>query len=57
VAKAYQEKKRWAKMAVTNVARAGKFSSDRAVNEYARYIWGVKPLPDGGMEHMPATSI
>ena len=29
-------------MAILNVARMGKFSSDRTVAEYAREIWGVK---------------
>ena len=38
----------WARMAILNVARMGKFSSDRTVTEYAREIWGVKEstLPD-----------
>jgi starch phosphorylase len=29
-------------MAILNVARMGKFSSDRAVTEYARDIWDIK---------------
>ncbi len=44
VAKAYQDKKRWTKMAIMNVAKSGKFSSDRAVSEYAKHIWEVSPL-------------
>ena len=32
----------WTRMAILNVAHMGKFSSDRAVAEYAREIWGVK---------------
>jgi len=28
-----------------NVARMGKFSSDRTVAEYAREIWGMKGSP------------
>jgi glycogen phosphorylase len=35
---------RWAHKAILNVARMGKFSSDRAVAEYAKDIWGVRPL-------------
>ncbi len=34
----------WCAKAILNVARMGWFSSDRAVREYARDIWGVKPL-------------
>lgn len=35
--------KKWAKMAILNVARIGKFTSDRAVEEYADNIWHIKP--------------
>jgi len=45
VAKTYQDKDAWAKMAVLNVARMSKFSSDRTIHEYAREIWGLKSLP------------
>ncbi len=38
----YQDKDAWAKMAVLNVARMSKFSSDRTIHEYAREIWGLK---------------
>ena len=34
----------WARMAVLNVARIGKFSSDRTVAEYARDIWDIKSV-------------
>jgi glycogen phosphorylase len=44
VAKAYQDKKGWTKMAIMNVARSGKFSSDRTVARYAEHIWNVSPL-------------
>jgi starch phosphorylase len=30
-------------MAILNVARAGKFSSDRAIKEYASEIWHLEP--------------
>ena len=34
----------WAKKAILNVARIGKFSSDRTVSEYARDIWGITSI-------------
>ncbi|TGZ59386.1 hypothetical protein CRM22_009111 [Opisthorchis felineus] len=39
----YKDKMRWAKMSVLNIMSSGKFSSDRAIAEYAYDIWGVKP--------------
>ncbi len=39
---AYRDKKRWAKMALLNIARIGKFSSDRSIMDYANGIWNVK---------------
>ncbi|MGQ7786618.1 glycogen/starch/alpha-glucan phosphorylase [Nesterenkonia sp. PF2B19] len=39
----YRDPLRWQRMAVTNVARMGSFSSDRAVRHYMREIWNVPP--------------
>ncbi len=44
VSKAYQDQEKWTKMAILNVARSGKFSSDRAVNEYAKNIWNLSAV-------------
>ena len=35
----YQDKQSWAKSAILNTAHAGKFSSDRTIQEYVDEIW------------------
>ena len=44
VDKAYRDKKRWAKMALTQTANVGKFSSDRTIEEYVKDIWHLTKL-------------
>ena len=44
VSQAYLDIAHWTKMSILNVARCGKFSSDRTIQEYARDIWDVTPL-------------
>jgi starch phosphorylase len=39
---AYQNPQEWARKAILNVARMGKFSSDRTIAEYARDIWHIR---------------
>jgi len=34
----------WSRMSILNVARMGRFSSDRAVLEYCKDIWHISPL-------------
>jgi starch phosphorylase len=41
----YSDTDAWARKAILNVAGSGKFSSDRAIAEYAAGIWRVAPCP------------
>jgi len=57
----YNNTRKWAEMAINNIASSGKFSSDRTITEYAREIWGMEPsfekLPDphglNGVKELP----
>ncbi len=40
---AYADRTKWAKMSILNIARSGKFSSDRTILEYNRDIWKATP--------------
>ena len=44
VAEVYRNQNEWARMSILNVARMGKFSSDRTIQEYCDDIWKVKPV-------------
>ena len=39
----YRDKKAWAKAVIVNSATMGKFNSDRSIQDYADYIWYLKP--------------
>jgi len=44
VAASYRQPEAWGAMVVHNLARVGKFSSDRTIREYAEDIWGARPV-------------
>ena len=42
VSETYKDREKFTKMSLTNIAKAGIFSADRAINEYAKNIWYMK---------------
>lgn len=40
--KAYEDREKWLKMSLTNISKAGFFSSDRTIADYNRDIWKLK---------------
>jgi starch phosphorylase len=44
VGRTYLKQEDWLRMSVLNVARMGKFSSDRAIREYCKNIWQISPV-------------
>ena len=44
VAAAYGDRKAWARKAILNIARSGKFSSDRTIEDYVKDIWKLKKV-------------
>jgi glycogen phosphorylase len=44
VERLYNDRDAWARCSILNTAHMGKFSSDRAIMEYAQNIWKVQPV-------------
>ena len=44
VAEAYRDKEGWSRMSILNAARMGAISSDPAIDDYCRKIWGIHHL-------------
>lgn len=44
VSQAYKDQENWRKMSILNVARMGKFSSERSIKDYCDKIWNASPV-------------
>ncbi|QHQ60745.1 glycogen/starch/alpha-glucan family phosphorylase [Anaerocolumna sedimenticola] len=42
----YRDKIRWNKMSLVNIAASGRFSADRAIEEYSDWIWKINKIKD-----------
>ncbi|HYU25696.1 MAG TPA: glycogen/starch/alpha-glucan phosphorylase [Thermoanaerobaculia bacterium] len=47
----YLDRAAWRRKSLLNIARMGRFSSDRTIAEYARDIWGIRPAVIGNFAH------
>ncbi len=41
----FKDAEQWSRMSILNVARMGKFSSDRSIREYCEKVWHAAPFP------------
>ncbi len=44
VDRVYRDRQQWNRRVVRNIVGVGHFTSDRAIHEYAREIWGIEPI-------------
>lgn len=54
VDRSYRDRDHWTRMSMLNVARVGRFSSDRVIGEYCRDIWNVGPVTVNPEDHRTA---
>ena len=40
----YNDKERWNRMSLVNIAKSGIFAADRSIDDYAKNIWHIKPV-------------
>ena len=45
VSATYRDTDRWQRMSILSSARSGRFSSDRAIQQYCQRVWHVDPVP------------
>jgi len=50
----YGDSEGWSKMSISNVAHMGRFSSDRAIQEYAKEIWHVESVSIAPQSYLQA---
>ena len=53
VAATYLDTRKWTEMSIRNVARMGKFSSDRSIREYCEKIWQTSAIIDSQKKGKP----